>query len=49
MIYLITCPFCKLQYAGSAITFEENIPIHKRGVNTGKRKLGTAKHILETF
>ena len=47
VVYLITCQCCKLQYVGSAFTFKERFRIHKRDVNTGKKRCSAAKHFLE--
>ena len=44
---LITCQCCKLQHAGSAITFKERFRIYKSDINTSKKKHGAAKHILQ--
>ena len=37
VVYLITCHCCKLQYAGSAITFKERFYMHKSDINTAKK------------
>ena len=47
LVYLITCQCCKLQNVGSAITFKERFCIHKSDINTGKKRCGRAKHLLE--
>ena len=39
VVYLITCQCCKLQYVGSAVTFQERFLIHKSDINTGKKNL----------
>ena len=46
VVYLITCQCCKLEYAGSSITFKERFRIHKSDINTGKKRCGAAKHFL---
>ena len=47
VVYLITCQCCKLQYVGSVITFKESFHIHKRDINTGKRRWNLAKLFLK--
>ena len=49
VVYLITCQCCKLQYAGSAITFKERFCIHKSDINTGQKRCDAAKHFLECY
>ena len=45
VVYLITCQCCKLQYAGSDITFKERFRVNKSDINTGKKRCGAAIHI----
>ena len=47
VVYLITCQYCKLQYVGPAITFQDRFRMHKSDINTDKKRCGAAKHFLE--
>ena len=47
LVYLISCPCCKLQYVGSVLTFEERFLIDKSDIGTSKKRCGAAKHFLE--